>query len=221
MAHAPSHEILTKRNLMFRNMLSGCLLSVTMLWFAARAQAPEQSCPLKFHIKLGEAAAQRPVSGRLFVFMTSSKGERQRLGIEFIAGDTWVAATEIESLSPGHAIEFDPDVKAYPKPFSQAAPGDYQVMALLDPDHSYPYTGQNEGDLYSNVVNVQGLNPAHTAAVELTIDRRTEGRSKSADTGSTKLAEFESPVLSRFWGRAIMMQAGVVLPPSFSRNTRK
>src|SRR5262249_19834770 len=98
---------------------------------------------------------------------------------------------------------------------------DCQVMALLDLDHSYPYTGQNGGDLNSSVVKAQGLNPAHTAPVELTIDRRTEGRFKTADTDSIKLAELESPVLSKFWGRAIMMQAGVGLPPSFPKDPRK
>src|SRR5215469_15294744 len=149
---------------MLRKLFICCLLYVAMPAVAADAQGPEQGCPLKFRVKLGEAAAKRPVSGRLLVFMTSSKDERQLLGIEFVAGDTWVAGTEIESIGPGQAIEFDPDVRAYPKPFSQAAPGDYQVMALLDPDHSYPYTGQNEGDLYSGVVKVQGLNPALTAA---------------------------------------------------------
>src|SRR5262245_50071974 len=153
--------------------------------------------------------------------MSSSKQERAVRGIEYVTGDTLVAAAEVEGIRPGQVIDFDPDIKAYPKPFSQAAPGDYQVMALLDPDHSYPYTSQNEGDLYSNVVKLQGLNPAHSAPVELTIDRKTEARFKTADTGSIKLAEFESPVLSKFWGRAIMMRAGVVLPPSFSKDPRK
>jgi enterochelin esterase-like enzyme len=153
--------------------------------------------------------------------MTGSKQERKVLGIEFIAGDTWVSAMEVESIAPGQEVEFDPDVKAYPKPFSQAPAGDYQIMALLDPDHSYPYTGQNEGDLYSSVVKVQGLSPAQTAPVDLTIDQRAEARFKTADTESTRLAELESPVLSKFWGRPIKMQAGVVLPPSFSKGSRK
>src|SRR5262249_55007376 len=197
------------------------LLSLSLLAIAAGTPAPQQNCWLKFRIKLAETVAQKPVSGRLLVFMTSSKQERQVLSIEYVSGDTWVAAAEVECLRTGQSIDFDPDIKAYPKPFSQAPPGDYQIMALIDPDHSYPYTSQNEGDLYSSVVKLQGLDPAHSSPVEATIDHRTEPRFKVADTHSIKLAEFESPLLLKFWGRPIMMHAGVVLPPSFSKDPRK
>jgi hypothetical protein len=206
---------------MSRKLLSVGLFSITILVIAGHAQAPEQACPLKFRITLGESAAQKAISGRLLVFMTTSKQERQVLGIDFIAGDTWVSATEVESIRPGQTLEFNPDVKAYPKSFSQAPAGDYQIMALLDTDHSYPYTEQNEGDLYSKVVKVQALDPAHATPVDLMIDRRTEARLKTADTDSIKLAEFESPVLSRFWGRPIKVQAGVVLPRSFSKSPQR
>jgi len=200
-----------------RKLIFCCLLSLAVLTATGHSQAPESSCSLKFRIKLGDAVAQTPVGGRLLVFMTTSKEERKVLGIEFIAGDTWVSAMEVESIGPGQALEFDPDVKAYPKPFSRAPAGDYQIMALLDPDHSYPYGGQDEGDLYSAVVKVNGLNPARTAPVDLVIDQRAQSRIKTNDTDSIKLGEFESPALSRFWGRPIKMQAGVVLPPSFAK----
>jgi hypothetical protein len=206
---------------MLRRLFTLVLFSQSLLAVAGYAQAPVRGCPLKFRIRVGDAVAQKPVSGRLLVFMTSSKDERKVLGVNFIAGDTWVSATEVESIAPGQTLEFDPDVKAYPKPFSQAPAADYQIMALLDPDHSYPYTGQNEGDLYSSVVRLPGLDPAHAAGIALTIDRRTEARFKIADTDSIKLVEFESPALSKFWGRPIIMQAGVVLPPGFSSNPRK
>src|SRR5262249_16025234 len=42
-----------------------------------------------------------------------------------------------------------------------------------------------------------------------------------ADTENIKLVEFQSPLLSKFWGRAITMRAGVVLPPNYGKDLKK
>ncbi len=97
-------------------------------------------------------------------------------------GETWIAAKEVEWFAAGSTIVFDADNIAYPKPFSQAAPGDYEFMALLDPDHSYARSAQDGGDLYSAVVTVRGINPADTAPVKLVITKLTPMRPKPVDT---------------------------------------
>jgi len=133
-----------------------------------------------------------------------------------VPGETWIAAKEVEYFGAGSTLPFDADQTAYPKPFSQAARGDYEFMALLDPDHSYARSAQDGGDLYSAVVTVRGINPADTAPVKLVINRLTPMRPKPADTETVKLVEFVSPMLSKFWGRPITMRAGVVLPPDYA-----
>jgi enterochelin esterase-like enzyme len=170
---------------------------------------------VRFLIALDPSLADQPVSGRMLVFLTSSQQQRERLGTGFGPGDVWVAAMEVERLAPGAAVEFDPGRKAFPRPFSEAPAGDYQAMALLDPDHSYARTRQNEGDLYSQVIAVKGLNPASAEPVPLTLTRRTEARPKPAGTANVKLVEYTSDLLSAFWGRPITMRAGVVLPPGY------
>jgi pimeloyl-ACP methyl ester carboxylesterase len=57
------------------------------------------------------------------------------------------------------------------------------------------------------------------APVELTLTERLPNKPALADTESVKLVTFVSPSLSAFWGRPIEMRAGVVLPPSYARNT--
>jgi hypothetical protein len=170
---------------------------------------------LRFRITLDRQLADKPVSGRMLVFLSGAGDKRDRLGVGFSPGGVWVAAMEVERLAPGESLEFDPDRKAWPRPFSQAPAGDYQVMALLDPDHSYARTRQNEGDLTSPVIQVPALDPASAETVLLTLARRTGGRPQPADTAQVKLVEFESPLLSAFWGRPIVMRAGVVLPPGY------
>jgi hypothetical protein len=193
-----------------------CALLLSLSPPATRSQ--EQKSPLRFRVTLSKEIAPKAASGRLLLLMTGAPQEMQTIRVSFIPGSTWIAATEVEHFAPGETIEFDPDLKAYPKPFSQARPGTYQLMALLDPDHTYAYHGEDEGDLTSAVVRLETLNSADAKPVELTLTRVTPVRFKPADNENVKLVEFQSPMLTRFWGRAITMRAGVVLPPSYNKS---
>ncbi len=181
----------------------------------AVAQAASPGAPLHFKITLDKAVAPRGISGRLLVLMSDSAEEQSMLRTDFLPGSSDLAAMEVEFLAPGQSLEFDPDIHAYPEPLSHLKPGNYQLMALLDPDHSLPYAGEDGGDLYGPVVQVQGLNPARAGEISLVLDRRIDPRRPLRDTENVKLAEFQSPSLSGFWGRPIFMQAGIVLPPGF------
>ena len=184
-------------------------------------QTTEQGSRLRFRVTLSKEVAPSATSGRLLVLMTDSPQPRETLNTGFIPGSTWIAAREVEYFAPSATVELDPDEKAFPRPFSQAKPGAYQVMALLDPNHSYAHHGQDEGDLTSVVVKIDALNPAGTKPIELTLTRVTSARSKPADTENVKLVEFQSPMLTRFWGRAIQMRAGVVLPPGYGTDEKR
>jgi len=135
------------------------------------------------------------------------------LSTGFLPGNTHLAAMEVEFWGPGKTVDFDPNIHAYPRPFSQMKDGNYRCMALLDQDHSLPYNGEDGDDLYGPVVSLPRLNPADSAPIALIIDRRMPPDPKFSDTESIRSAEFQSPLLSSFWGRPIIMKAGVVLPP--------
>jgi pimeloyl-ACP methyl ester carboxylesterase len=177
--------------------------------------APPAACALRFRITLSRNVAPEGASGRLLVFMSGAREKRATLATDFVPGDVWLAAMEVEHLAPGKTLDFDPNLKAYPRPFSQAPPGHYQFMALLDQDHSYARSGQDDDDLYGPVVARKALNPGGTAPIELSIDRCTPSGPRLTGTSEVKLAEFESPLLSGFWGRPIKMRAGLVLPPGY------
>ncbi|HEY6330444.1 MAG TPA: alpha/beta hydrolase-fold protein [Blastocatellia bacterium] len=180
------------------------------------AQAAPAAGPLRFHVALSSGVSSQPLSGRLIVFMSDAKQQREMLDAGFIPGSVWVAAMEVEAIRPGETIYFDPDVKAYPAPFSKAKAGSYQFMALLDTDHSYAYSNQMDGNsYYGPVTRVAPVDPSNTAPIELTIGNRHAAQTLP-DNPSIKLVEFQSPMLSRFWGRPIYIQAGVVLPPSYN-----
>src|SRR5262245_56078401 len=201
-----------------------CLYALcALLLFSSSASTRNQDhkSPLRFRVTLSKDIAPKAASGRLLVLMTGAPQEMQTIRIGFVPGSTWIAAAEIGHFAPGGTIALNPDSHAYPKRFAQARPGTDQVMALLDPNHTYAYHGEDEGDLTSAVVKVENLNPAEARPVELTLTRSTPARFKPSDTENVKLVEFQSPMLTKFWGRTITMRAGVVLPPSYGKVPKK
>ncbi|MDQ2976746.1 MAG: esterase family protein [Acidobacteriota bacterium] len=176
---------------------------------------------IRFQIGIDTALfqnAKQPVSGRLLIFMTNQATPLEMIEPDFLdPRSVWIAGMEVRNLIPGQPIDFDPDALAFPAPFSTAPSGDYQLMALLDTDHSYTYEGTGAGDLYSAVVIEPKLNPSSSGAIKLTLTKQVPER-KLANTASIKLVNFESPSLTAFWGRPIKMRAGVVLPPSYAKS---
>ena len=176
--------------------------------------------PIRFKITLDADTFKTAVSGRLIVLMTDNPDKVERITTSFVPGGSWIAATEVEAIRPGESITFDPDAKAYPRPFSMASKGKRQFMALLDVDHSYSYGGQGAGDIFGPVVQME-VDPLTTEPIELQLTKVTPPRAKIEDTDSIKLIEFQSKLLSDFWGRPITMRAGVALPPSFLKDPLK
>ena len=170
--------------------------------------------PLRFKITLAPEAASTIQSGRIIVLMSDRPEKQQRLAAGFSPTGNWLAAMEVDALRAGQSVLFNPDLQAYPVPLSQAPKGKLQFMAVLDPDHSYARNRQDEGDVYSEVVQLE-IDPASTEPIELILDKKQGAGRKLEDTANIKLVEYESKLLSDFWGRPIFIHAGVVLPPGY------
>jgi enterochelin esterase-like enzyme len=176
---------------------------------------------IRFKVSINAALASEPVSGRLLIFMTNQAKPLEMIEPDFLnPRSVYLTGLEIRNLEPGQPIEVDPDVLSFPAPFSTAPAGDYQLMALLDLNHSYTYNGAGAGDLYSEVKTVRNLKPSSSPTIELMLAKRVPEQ-KVTDTDSVKLVNFESPSLTKFWGRPIQMEAGVVLPPSYTKNAAR
>lgn len=198
-------------------LLASILVSLSLL---------AQSAPggkLKFQVTLDPALGNKPVSGRLIVFLTSNPKPMQRISPPYgnETKDTWIAAKEIQDFMPGQSVEMDPDEIAFPAPLSQAPKGNYQAMALLDVNHDAAYRTFTDGDLRSEVVPERNLNPGDTPAVALKLTQRLEDRPPLAPPKGADVIDFVSPSLSKFWGRPIHMRAIVDLPPGYAKSEQR
>jgi len=160
-------------------------------------------------------ALKQPVSGRLLIFMRKSDKPLESIEPDlFDPNAVWIAGTEVVI---GGSFEIDADKVAFPTPFSSAPPGEYQVMAVLDRNHSYTYFGYTDaGDLLSAVQRV--TMPA--GETSLTLSRIVPEKDRGSHPNA-KSVEFESPRLSAFWGRPIKMQAAIMLPASYFTSGKK
>ena len=186
-----------------------------ILLIAIAQTAAAQSVHFKIGIDPSLVTTTESVSGRLLIFMRKDDG-KPSTGFGVDDGDpnaVWISGTEVRNLDPAKPLSIDADALSFPSPFSTAPAGNYQIFALLDRDHSYTYNGPGAGDIKSGVIKVSM--PQTTISIDLKTN--TPGP-KPPMHPSMRLVEFESPMLSAFWGRPIMMQASVSLPPSYDSN---
>jgi len=192
------------------------LLLPSFLIILVSAAAATASVHFKVSLDPSLTLGDQAVSGRLLIFMTKSDKPLNMINLDFTNPNAvWVAAAEISDLQLKHEVDLDADRLAFPGGFSTAPAGDYQVMALLDPDHSYTYfNSPGDGDIYSAVVKAS----MPSNETNLTLSKVISAR-KTSIPANVRIVEFESPMLSKFWGRPIKMQASVVLPPSYDKST--
>ena len=124
----------------------------------------------------------------------------------------YLTGMEVSNFDARTPIELNADETSFPRAFSAAPAGEYKVMALLDRDHSYTYNGPGAGDIYSELSTVN----MPSGETTLTLSKVVPERKLPPESDNIKIIEFESPMLSAFWGRPIKMEASVILPPSYA-----
>jgi hypothetical protein len=171
------------------------------------------------------------VSGRLLIFLKAGSGDKEVSSSELHPTDTWVCAREVRDLEPGSSIEMDADELAFPRPFSTLQTGIYEAQAVLDVNHEYAYRERVPPDWVSPVVTLAGWKPGVGAEPELSLERRiVEDPQHAAAFAKLKEAatpdvaqyvEFDSPLLSRFWGHSVPIKAWVMLPPGYATHPKR
>ena len=215
---------------MFRGRVSARVCGAALFAFCCIPLLPAQSPAHVFFRVQAASSLTAPISGRLLVFLKSGSGDKEVSISEFRPTDTWVCAKEIRDLAPGASVEVDADEIAFPKPFSDLPSGTYEAQAVLDVDHSYNYKQRTPDDWVSSVVNLAGWKPEGGAEPTLTLDHHAEenprraeafARAKQAATPDVaQLQEFESPLLTKFWGHPVKIRAWVILPPGYSEKAK-
>jgi hypothetical protein len=201
------------------------------LFVVATLQSLAQPAPPPTHVFFRVQVASTlpgPVSGRLLIFLKQGAGDKEVSVSEFRPADTWVTAREIHDVAPGDSVEVDADEIAYPKPFAAIPAGIYEAQAVLDVDHTYNYSARNAKDWVSPVVALASWTPGAGAEPAFILDHHQDedprftammtAMTAQAKPGVAQREEFESPLLTQFWGHSTRIKAWVILPPGYDEH---
>ena len=204
------------------------LFALSVIFSSAGIFAAQTASAHVFFRVTAAPSLRAPVSGRLLIFLKPGAGDKEVSVSEFHPSETWVAAREIHDLAPGASVEVDADEIAYPKAFSALTAGNYEAQAVLDVDHTYNYKQRTPADWISPVATLAAWKPGNGPEPVLTLDRHPQedpqraavvAQLKQAATQDVaQLQEFQSPLLSRFWGHPVKIKAWVILPPGYAEH---
>lgn len=158
-----------------------------------------------------------PISGRVLLFMCHYAVEPARWSMFFDPQP--VFGIDVTNLSPEAEVVFEPSTFWAPEAlaYGDLKPGTYYAQALVDLDNLHFDYG-NAGNLYSPMLQCQVGRGLRGGAIKLVMDKMMDGDPPPKDTDRVKLVEIRSKFLSDFYGREVMLLAGVVLPSTFSEN---
>jgi len=189
---------------------------------------------LRFEVSYPAAANPGPITGRVFV-MIARKGQPEprlqigRTGVPFFGRD-------IEALAPGKAAVIDAtDLGSPIESLKDLPAGDYAVQGFVNiysefkrADghvlwmHDDQWEGQqwnrSPGNLYSDVQQVH-LDPAKGGTIALVAGKVIPPVQVPPDTAWVKRFKFQSPSLTKFWGRPVYLGATVLLPRDYDSST--
>ena len=220
---------------------TGLAAALALLPIALAAQRPaaapaRASGRLSFEVSFPPGAHAGPITGRVFVMISRTSDREPRLqigrnGAPFFGRD-------VEGLRPEQPAVIDAtDLGSPVSSLTEIPPGDYFVQAMVNVYsefkradghvlwmHDDQWEGQHwnrsPGNLYSDVQKISVGGPdAPPQVIKLITPRIIPPVDIPPDTSYVKRFKFQSPMLSKFWGRPIYLGAVVLLPRDYERQT--
>jgi putative esterase len=217
-------------------LASGLALSTQTFHAQTRQTSTASVGKLRFDISFIPQVHDTPITGRAFVIVTRTIEKQAeprlqigRTGVPFFGRD-------VERLQPEKIVSIDGSDLGTPiESINDIPAGDYYVQAVVVPYsefrradghvlwmHDDQWEGQRwsraPGTLYSAVEKVH-IDPNAAGVVKLVATKVAPPVEVPADTKYVKRFRFESPSLTKFWGRPIYLGAVVLLPRDYDRET--
>jgi hypothetical protein len=209
------------------------LLAFLCLAMVGPATAQQPSRP-RFEIIVPPSVHSQPITGRVFVMIARADSVEPRLQIGRTGSPFF--GRDIERLSPGSAAVIDATDLGFPlESLTEVPAGEYFVQAVVNVYsefrrsdghvvwmHDDQWEGQqfqrSPGNLHSAIQRVK-LDPKQGYTIRLVADKVIPPIETPADNEWVQRFRFQSPILTKFWGRPIHLGATVYLPRDYARTT--
>jgi enterochelin esterase-like enzyme len=166
---------------------------------------------VEFEVTVDPQVASQPVSGRLYVFL-SSRGGEPRFGPDWFNPEPFFRL-DVRNFRPGTSQIIGDSAAGFPDMLSRLPAGKYRAQSVLANDFYSPEPGKGVGNFYSRVVEIQ-IAGGRTGRVPLMLDRAVEAE-KFPDIQWVKEIVIKSELLGTFHHREVLDRAAVVLPASY------
>jgi len=210
------------------------LMAQPSMGLAFPEQASGEESKFRFEISFPASVHSNPVTGRVYVMISRTnesepRSQIGRAGVPFFGRD-------VERLNPGTpAIIDDSDLGSPVASLKDIPPGEYYVQGFVNiysefrrADghavwmHDDRWEGQrwnrSPGNLHSEVVHVR-VDHTRGGVIRLSAGRVIPPVEIPPDTPWVKRFRFQSPILTKFWGRPIFLGATVLLPRDYDNET--
>lgn len=211
---------------------------VVILYLIAGCQSPqsEESNATTFSISYNTELGSEGFDGRLLLMLSNNDEQEPRFQINDNANSQLIFGIDVEQMKPDDEIQIDGSVFGYPlKSLTDVPAGEYYVQALLHKYETFNLsTGhtvklpmdQGEGqhwnispkNIYSTPQKIT-FDPNSGGTISVEIKNEIPPIEPTADTDYIKHIRIQSDLLTKFWGRPMYLQANVLVPHGFDKNT--
>lgn len=206
---------------------------LTTLWAACLATCLQPSIafdqptenPPAIKVAFESRIQPDPVTGRiLLLFNQIGKDGRAQnpISAPFWTDPQPIFSKAVTNLRPGQSIVFDNSIAGFPKTLADLK-GEFKIVAVLDVDRTTAGFRLSQDNLHSDPQTI--TLPRKTkdgdevgATFEIHLTKRFQPPTATS-TDTVKLVEFKSPTLSAFHNRPFYLRSGVVLPPSYEKES--
>lgn len=186
-----------------------CLLLLLGFLLTHGASAAET---LQFRVQLDDKTAAKPITGRLYVFLSKRSAGEPRFGPSWFNPEPFFGL-DVRAMKPGETRTVDAAADACPVNLAKIPQGKYRVQALLDHDFYLSNHARGVGNFYSEVQSIH-LDPASSGTIDLRLDRIVKPR-KFAESKWVKQISRRSKLLTKFHDREVIDRVAVALPASY------
>ena len=216
-----------------RALLASAGVLACMALGAASTRA-QDTTSVRFEISFPATAHGEAVTGRVYVMLSRGNDREPRFQIGRTGAPFF--GRDIDALAPGQVAIIDDTDLGSPLPsVRDIPPGDYYVQGFVNIYSAFPradghvvwmhddrWEGQqwprSPGNLYSTAQRVR-IDPGLGGVIRLSAEHVIPPIAIPPDTEWVKRFRFQSPMLTRFWGRPVYLGATVLLPTNYEDET--
>jgi hypothetical protein len=164
-----------------------------------------------FRVSYPAAAFSGNFSGKVILYLNKENKDPKDAMADLSSFPCF--SVDVQDVKPGGVVVFDDGAASYPVKLSEIERGDYYVQAVWDRNLGGRAISASPGNLYSKPVTV-GFTKDFGKSFSLACDQVVAGQ-PFVETHFIKELKAASPLLSQSQGRAMTVDAAVLLPKEY------